>query len=275
MNDNEDYEIYCTRCGSIMKKSARCCMKCGNLNMENPLNNKMSQFVKDDDNSTNKYYFSFNHNSGLYDRVNSNDLKACFIINMILFIFILFSNILISSNFFSDFNSLLSINFFVINISFSITFLLLFAYEIFFFKLGYYWWKAIIPFYNIYLLSKRVFNKGFLFILTFIPIIGELYLLVLLYKLGTKFGKSGILFALIPYIMIPIISYGEYSYDNLKLVSDDDNSRIFKFKKCFLTVSFIVIFISIICILFVTSYFDVIVDYFVDRWKEVKDIFGI
>ena len=36
--NNDDYTIICSRCGSEMKISSRCCMKCGSLNPEHPDN---------------------------------------------------------------------------------------------------------------------------------------------------------------------------------------------------------------------------------------------
>ena len=46
MNDQEE-KVYCTRCGAPMKKSARCCLKCGNLNYLNNANDSMNAFMKE------------------------------------------------------------------------------------------------------------------------------------------------------------------------------------------------------------------------------------
>ena len=40
-------KIVCTRCGEMMKKSARCCLKCGNLNYELDANSSMKKIMED------------------------------------------------------------------------------------------------------------------------------------------------------------------------------------------------------------------------------------
>ena len=76
-------------------------------------------------------------------------------------------------------------------------------------------WTAIIPFYNSYVLSKITFGNGWLFILSFIPIISFFYSIILLFKLAKVYGKStgfgfGLLFLSI--IFIPILAFGSSTY---------------------------------------------------------------
>ena len=48
-------------------------------------------------------------------------------------------------------------------------------------------WGSLIPFYNEYLLFKIAWGNGWLFLLTFIPIVGGAVLLIAVYKLCVAF----------------------------------------------------------------------------------------
>ena len=91
-------------------------------------------------------------------------------------------------------------------------------------------WKAIIPFYNTWVLAKLVANNNVLvFILccgsfiAFIPVIGWILSLaglvgavMLDLGLAKVFGKEtwfGVLMIFFPYVMIPIIAFGSSTYD--------------------------------------------------------------
>ena len=45
MNNDKSYTIYCSRCGAPMKNGARYCMKCGDLNPEQPENISMEKYI--------------------------------------------------------------------------------------------------------------------------------------------------------------------------------------------------------------------------------------
>lgn len=51
-------------------------------------------------------------------------------------------------------------------------------------------WKAIVPLYNLYILSKIVWGSGWYFLLSFIPLGGLVYNIVTYIKLGKAFGKN-------------------------------------------------------------------------------------
>lgn len=57
-------------------------------------------------------------------------------------------------------------------------------------KAGIEGWKAIIPFYNMYVLAKIVWGNGNYFWLTFIPFGGIVYQYITYYKLAKCYGKS-------------------------------------------------------------------------------------
>lgn len=76
-------------------------------------------------------------------------------------------------------------------------------------------WKAIIPFYNQFILYKIVWGNGWLFLTLFIPYGGAIFSLVTLYKLGRVFGKGrifSILLLIIPFIPMAILAFGRSSY---------------------------------------------------------------
>lgn len=76
-------------------------------------------------------------------------------------------------------------------------------------------WAAIIPFYNVYVLTKITWGNGWLFLLTFLPI-GNIVFLILTYiKLARVFGKGagfavGLIF--LPYIFLLILAFGSSFY---------------------------------------------------------------
>ena len=85
-------------------------------------------------------------------------------------------------------------------------------------------WGSLIPFYNYYLLCDIVYHKKILFLLLFVPIVGEIFMIVLMYRLAMAFGKGtgfglGILF--LPFIFLPILAFGnaEYQFRTIQHVS--------------------------------------------------------
>lgn len=51
-------------------------------------------------------------------------------------------------------------------------------------------WKAIIPFYNLYTLTKIVYGNGWKFLFMLVPILSIVYVIMLYVRLGQRFGKS-------------------------------------------------------------------------------------
>lgn len=79
-------------------------------------------------------------------------------------------------------------------------------------KKGY---AMFIPLYGNYQEADIAFNKGWLFILIFIPIVNYFYELVLYYNIAKKFNKSKefcIGNAIIPLVFVPIIGFDESIY---------------------------------------------------------------
>ena len=76
-------------------------------------------------------------------------------------------------------------------------------------------WGAIIPFYNQYILAKITLGNGWLFLLLFIPIVNIIMLLVMMYRLATVFGRSGLFgvgLIFLPFIFTLVLGFGKSEY---------------------------------------------------------------
>ncbi|MDE6847602.1 MAG: hypothetical protein K2J99_17780 [Lachnospiraceae bacterium] len=76
-------------------------------------------------------------------------------------------------------------------------------------------WGAIVPFYNLYCLFEMSFGTGWLFLLMFVPCVGQIMLIIMWVKLAVAFDKGvgfgiGILF--LPFIFLPMLGFGDARY---------------------------------------------------------------
>ena len=200
--------IKCARCGADMKKSARYCMKCGNLNYDNQENEFMKQYAI---NNIKKDYvggLETAKNSGLEvpKEVLSYPYKACLITNVIIFLLIVVCLIALWATG-GNINSVSSL--IVLLIIFSIIFFYLYAYQRMLIKAAEPWWSIFVPFYNFYVYFKVALGSGWFFLLTFIPIVGFIVNLVAEYMIAEKFYKNGWLMIFFPFIMIPVIGFSK------------------------------------------------------------------
>lgn len=86
---------------------------------------------------------------------------------------------------------------------------------IIFTKAGEAGWKSLIPFYNSYILYKIAWGKGWLFLLTLIPVIGFIFPIICYFKLARAFGKNfwyGLGLNLLPIIFLPMLAFGNAQY---------------------------------------------------------------
>lgn len=259
MNDNS-YTIFCSRCGAEMKSSARYCMKCGNLNPDHPENKSMEKFIPKSQGyfvgSGKSIVGTLDPNSGLILSVanNTGSSKMCFLLTFGIYFIIVFliglSTVLGLSNIYDIIYTNLAVIFLVL----SVIFIFIYSSERMYMKMNKPWWAALVPFYNYFVLSDAIFNNMFLGFLIFVPIVGSIYMLILYYKLGKAFNKNGILTALFPLIMIPIIGFGDSLYNNRNYVKNDSKNSLekdYKFKKISFSFSMFLIIISIINICYV------------------------
>lgn len=242
-------KIICSRCGAEMKKSQRCCIKCGNINYNHPDNASMLKFA--DNGVTNSYVVGKGNlanstpyvNQSINSRFNyaisskAGSKLTCVIFNVFLYILLMFAV------FFKLYNTGDSIADVVLSLDFAryllaatyVSFTLL-SINFIYMKANKPWWSFYVPFYGLYIYYDIILHNGWLFFLSLIPspflfittgrivpspIIG----IFVLYNLGKRFGYSGILTVLFAPIMIIVIGFNTAScYDGVYYVSGNNNS---------------------------------------------------
>lgn len=200
-NQNEKI-IFCSRCGASMKASSRYCMKCGNLNYEHPANTYMKQFVDGTQSNVSNVNNVQNTETASYVNDNSGSYKTCLIFNLVL-CFILPVTLFILSLFTGDIRNVFSA--LASFVGGGILFLFMYSFQRIYIKADQPWWSIFIPFYGNYCFFKITMDSGWLFLSLLIPVVGQVVSLISIYNLGKRFGKSGLLTLLFPYVMIPII----------------------------------------------------------------------
>ena len=128
----------------------------------------------------------------------------------------------------------------------SISFIYIYSIELICMKCNKPWWSGLIPIYNMFVLCDILYHKKWLGILTLIPIIGQIFILVMFYKLGKSFKFNGILTALLSFIYIPVIGFGTSLFNERSYVDNFSQKEIendYKRKKVFLF--FLILFILI------------------------------
>lgn len=190
--------IYCDRCGSEMKKSARYCMKCGNLNYMHPENESMKQYAFQNVNQG-QFISNINSDFSVSDNINRKSFKTCFIVNLIFHVLILIGCILLNNT--DEFILVGIISF----ITCGLLFLFNYSFQCIYIKSGKPWWSYYVPIYSNYVFFEITMGSGWLFLITCIPVVGTIINLIAYYRLGQKFYKSGILTLLFPFIMVPVI----------------------------------------------------------------------
>lgn len=103
----------------------------------------------------------------------------------------------------------------VLIISLLIGLLLIVAMWKIFTKAGQPGWASIIPIYNIYVWCKIVGRPGWWVILMFIPFVNFIIAIILCIDLAKSFGKGagfGIGIALLGFIFLPILAFGDAQY---------------------------------------------------------------
>ena len=225
-NENNDQVIYCSRCGSEMKESARYCMKCGNLNYNHEANASMKKYMNKEENK----YVTYHVGSAEYIDANTAKQPAlafanntgsqmiCFLVNACLYFLLL----LVSYSLFSKgkpfMDTIRSAQFTIILMTASLSFFYMYSLEHVFIKANKRWWTPLLIIYNVIEYSDLVFKKRIYAILFFIPFTLPFVYIVSLVYLAKKFDKSPIATVLFPFIVIPIIGFGGSSYNREKFV---------------------------------------------------------
>lgn len=257
-NGEPEYIIYCSRCGEPMKNTSRYCLKCGNLNPDHPANQNYSKILKKQKKK------GFNVTSGLFSVVNNNTgskvtetigissdpggFNFCFFLNFCVYLVLAFAVLLYY--FFvndQDIVGLISSRAGYILLIITGVFFYSYSWELIFIKMNKPWWSSLVPIYNFYLAADALYNgKKNYKTLALIPVVGQIYSIYLLYKMGSAFKVSGISMVLLFPIMIPKVAFGGSSFNNIRYISNTNSSeKEFKKKRLFLTFSVVFAILSI------------------------------
>lgn len=225
---NESEYIYCTRCGAPMKREARYCMKCGNLNYDHPDNQKMKEFAPKQE----KTYeigsgkitanTSFTANS-MEHATNTGNKQVFLTVNVLWFLLTYGLSVVLGILHIINFSAV-----FFIFLILSLFNIYIIPLEIINMKANKPWWGALVPIYNIALLTEIAFGKMIYFLFYFIPVVNMFFLLVAFYQLGKRFNKNPILTMLFNIFMLPIIAFGTSLYNGINYVDLKDKDAVEK-----------------------------------------------
>ena len=205
---DEGYTIYCSRCGAPMKSTARYCMKCGNLNYDHPDNQKMREYAPDENRKyevgSGKIETDTVFRANVSERATNTGNKTMFlIVNIVWFLLTYGFGLLLGVLKVVDFSAIFSM--FII---LSLLNIYIVSLEVINMKANKPWWAAIVPIYNMCVLTEIAFGKMVYVILYFIPIVNFIFVLAIFFQLGKKFNKNPILAMLFNIFMLPIIAFG-------------------------------------------------------------------
>lgn len=283
----ETIKILCPRCGSEMNIKARCCLKCGYLNPEHPDNKDMNKYSEVglgtySVGSGKKIGRQKNDNNVVLTTVSNNtgNKRLCFWINIIAYLIFV---VAIISYIFLNTGNLMGVirsKLYIYLLIASAWIFVFYSIELVYMKMNKKWWSALIPIYNMMVLSDAVLKSSLLGLIVFIPVIGQIFLLYIIFKLGLAFKKSGFLTVLFPFIMFPVIGFGSSSFEGRSYVDEEENAieKDYKRSKNFLIVVFLIFMISTGLFafnnlnLFKTGYSNLSREYYVSIAKKmVKD----
>ena len=245
-------KIVCPRCGDSFKSTARYCMKCGYLNYDHPENVGLKEYQTNLNDATVyvnaatslKDYKVHKKNFDLVLGDNIGNKTICFIVNITLYFLFL---VMLSSykNDFTNISGIISTRLLLNYISVTVAFLYVYSMELIFMKMNEKWWYLLIPYYNSFVLAKKVLGSGWLSLLTFVPGVSLIYGLVLTYVLGVKFGYNGFLFVILSFIYIPICAFGTSSFCGITYVSEEGDDTLEKEKRLNKIFLFLIVFVFI------------------------------
>lgn len=104
----------------------------------------------------------------------------------------------------------------------SLTSIFLYSTQLIYMKMNNAWWVSFIPIVNTVVFSSCLFNNPLIGLLMYVPGIGVFFGFALLYKLGEKFKRSGIITMFLGVLMYPIIGFGNSSFEDCNYVSKNN-----------------------------------------------------
>ncbi len=250
--------IICSRCGEKIRASQRNCLKCGQLNFENPDNEYMKKYIYDDSEevfSPKKFKISklsifSNSRPDEKQATKAGNLTLFALVNIMLFFLILL--FIVIDSYSGDFsNTILDKKFISELLIFSVCFIELYSIELLMMKANKPWWGGFIVFGAFIGISFLLYliNSILLYIIFGILILGICYIF------GVYFGKSPFLISLLAPVMLPLtafsntVSYKGIIYIN-KTKKDNAIEILYKVNKTISFACFMVFLLGIILIIF-------------------------
>ena len=262
--DNQDYMITCPRCRNEFKSTARYCMRCGYLNPNHPSNQQYLENYSNPQNEVEEYTVSSDSSDYLNPKIPtpskglniafSKDIGSftlCFLFNLFCYLMMVVSATIYFYKSSSDVYAMLGSELSVFLLVFSIWSLIQYSSQIIYMKMNKKWYYAFIPFVNLYMFSDALMHKKLLNLLVFVPVVGQIYILYLLYQMGKAFKKSGLLTMLFPFVVFPIIAFGGSAFNGTCYISEKDSlEKEYSKKKSFWIMNSIVIVVSLVMLLY-------------------------
>lgn len=229
-------KVLCPRCQTEMKSNARYCMKCGYLNYNHPENIALKPYMGKLQESTNYVNGQAETRQFLGNRKmhevrfgsKTGSKKLCFFINVISYLLLMALSFFLVYRNYDYLIDLLYSALPYLFLAVTVLFIYLYAIELIFMKMNERWWFAFVPILNIFKLSYRGMGSYWFGLLAFVPGVNIIYLFILAYKIGVKFGYNGFLFMLFWPVFIPMCGFGSNPYDGITYVTGLDNSSIEK-----------------------------------------------
>ena len=92
-------------------------------------------------------------------------------------------------------------------------------------------WKILIPFYNMYLITRLAEQKGAMFLLFFVPVANLVFWVICMVKITKRFGKPtpfAIGLILFPPVFSLLLGFGKAECANPKIVEEEDYYYYYK-----------------------------------------------
>ena len=228
-------KVFCTKCGAEMNSTSRCCLKCGNLNPNHKDNQAYFQKLAELHGSSVDAAVSYVQQPAAQTpapvqqqqtvvpgqpnpipmeqpvvqapaKDNSSAFLACNIINLIfLLIGILFTFLAFQSEGLDDAVG-------IIMAVMGVSTLMIFGLQVLYLEMGQSWWAVFVPVYGNMVLAEIAMGNMMIGLLTLLPVVGEIALFVIMYQLGDKIGKNGIITALFFPIVVALFGFNACSY---------------------------------------------------------------
>lgn len=236
MNGETDTKVICSNCGKKISKSTKYCMHCGAANPE---------------------AFNVGDQALANDRAaianNTGNRSFAFFVTYIIYLgLILITGVGAYLTGVTSFDILIVSTYPMTMIAITVMFIYIYSIELIFMKCNKPWWAGLIPIYNLIVLGDITFHKKYIGLLCFVPIVGQIFLIVMIYKLGKCFKYNGVLTVLLSIIYVPIIGFSDHLYEGKAYVTSGDAKSLekdYRRKKIFF--STLILFLLIGTVLFI------------------------